>query len=237
MHPKARIHADPAAPELDRIDCLPDSLLLLILNKLEDVHSLGRCAAVSKRFNDLVPLVHDMFHFLVEQCAHAPGSCIPFATNHRYQVHRRTQPYRTPGVVMLLTARPPTLAPTPTRDPLPPRTPSCWTTSKTPKPTPKHLSYIEQQRRIRVDDGRPQFGAKKRRGRGHFARPPANCWTQHQCSSDPEPGSWMQHTLSWIDQDVAEVAAVGTMIRRRLEMCTIVLVDVATIFSCMCISF
>ncbi|XP_044332564.1 uncharacterized protein [Triticum aestivum] len=27
-----------------------------------------------------------------------------------------------------------------------------------------------------------------------------NCWTQHQCSSDPEPGSWMQHALSWTDQ-------------------------------------
>ena len=61
MHPKARIHADPAAPEPDRIDGLPDSLVLLILNKLEDVHSLGRCAAVSKRFNDLVPLVHDVY--------------------------------------------------------------------------------------------------------------------------------------------------------------------------------
>lgn len=61
MHPKARIHADPAAPELDQIDCLPDSLVLLILNKLEDVHSLGRCSAVSKRFNELVPLVHDVY--------------------------------------------------------------------------------------------------------------------------------------------------------------------------------
>nr|XP_040255675.1 uncharacterized protein LOC109752970 [Aegilops tauschii subsp. strangulata] len=34
-----------------------------------------------------------------------------------------------------------------------------------------HLSYVEQQqRRIRADDGRPQFGAKKRRGRGHFCK-------------------------------------------------------------------
>ncbi|KAI5003293.1 hypothetical protein ZWY2020_030453 [Hordeum vulgare] len=61
MHPKARIHADPAAPEPDRMDCLPDSLVLLILNKLEDVHSLGRCSAVSRRFNELVPLVHDVY--------------------------------------------------------------------------------------------------------------------------------------------------------------------------------
>ncbi|KQK10260.1 F-box protein At5g46170 [Brachypodium distachyon] len=60
MHPRARIHADPAL-QLDQIDCLPDALVLLILNKLEDVRSLGRCSAVSKRFNELVPLVHDVY--------------------------------------------------------------------------------------------------------------------------------------------------------------------------------
>lgn len=60
MHPKARIHADPAL-ELDQMDCLPDALILLILNKLEDVRSLGRCSAVSKRLNGLVPLVHDVY--------------------------------------------------------------------------------------------------------------------------------------------------------------------------------
>uniref|UniRef100_A0ACD5WKL3 Uncharacterized protein n=1 Tax=Avena sativa TaxID=4498 RepID=A0ACD5WKL3_AVESA len=60
MHPKARIHADPAQ-EPDRMDCLPDALVLLILNKLEDVRSLGRCSAVSKRLNGLVPLVHDVY--------------------------------------------------------------------------------------------------------------------------------------------------------------------------------
>ncbi|CAM0883140.1 unnamed protein product [Alopecurus aequalis] len=47
--------------ELDQIDCLPDSLVLLILNKLEDVRVLGRCSAVSKRLNGLVPLVHDVY--------------------------------------------------------------------------------------------------------------------------------------------------------------------------------
>lgn len=60
MHPKVRIHADPVL-EFDQFDCLPDSLVLLILNKLEDVRSLGRCSAVSKRFNELVPLVHDVY--------------------------------------------------------------------------------------------------------------------------------------------------------------------------------
>jgi len=59
MHTKARIHADPVQ-EFDRFDCLPDSLVLLILNKLEDMRSLGRCPAVSKRFSGLVPLVHDV---------------------------------------------------------------------------------------------------------------------------------------------------------------------------------
>ncbi|WVZ68452.1 hypothetical protein U9M48_017389 [Paspalum notatum var. saurae] len=59
MHAKARIHADPVL-EFDQFDCLPDSLVLLILNKLEDVRSLGRCSAVSKRFSGLVPHVHDV---------------------------------------------------------------------------------------------------------------------------------------------------------------------------------
>ncbi|XP_006644887.1 F-box protein At4g18380-like [Oryza brachyantha] len=60
MHPRARIHADPA-PEFDQFDCLPDPVVQLILNKLEDVRSLGRCAAVSKRFSALVPLVSDVY--------------------------------------------------------------------------------------------------------------------------------------------------------------------------------
>ncbi|KAK1697273.1 hypothetical protein QYE76_013970 [Lolium multiflorum] len=61
MLPKARIHADPALDfEADLFDCLPDSLVLLILNKVEDVRSLGRCSAASKRLHGLVPLVHDV---------------------------------------------------------------------------------------------------------------------------------------------------------------------------------
>lgn len=59
MQAKARIHADPVH-EFDQFDCLHDSLVLLILNKLEDVRSLGRCSAVSKRFSVLVLLVHDV---------------------------------------------------------------------------------------------------------------------------------------------------------------------------------
>uniref|UniRef100_A0A0E0DTC6 F-box domain-containing protein n=1 Tax=Oryza meridionalis TaxID=40149 RepID=A0A0E0DTC6_9ORYZ len=58
--PMARIHADPVL-EADQFDRLPDSLVLVILNNVEDVRSLGRCSAVSKRFYGLVPLVHDVY--------------------------------------------------------------------------------------------------------------------------------------------------------------------------------
>ncbi|XP_040378047.1 F-box protein At4g18380-like [Oryza brachyantha] len=43
----------------DHFDRVPDSLVLLIFNRLADARSLGRCSAVSKRFNALVPLVDD----------------------------------------------------------------------------------------------------------------------------------------------------------------------------------
>uniref|UniRef100_A0ACD5YPF6 Uncharacterized protein n=1 Tax=Avena sativa TaxID=4498 RepID=A0ACD5YPF6_AVESA len=45
--------------EDDHFDNVPDSLVLIIFNKLADARSLGRCSAVSKRFNALVPLVDD----------------------------------------------------------------------------------------------------------------------------------------------------------------------------------
>ncbi|KAG6501422.1 hypothetical protein ZIOFF_041302 [Zingiber officinale] len=60
MQPKARIYADPSS-DLDHFDLLPDSIVLLIFNKLADVRSLGRCSAVSKRFNSLVFTVHDVY--------------------------------------------------------------------------------------------------------------------------------------------------------------------------------
>uniref|UniRef100_A0A0D9VTF8 F-box domain-containing protein n=1 Tax=Leersia perrieri TaxID=77586 RepID=A0A0D9VTF8_9ORYZ len=47
------------AEEEDHFDRIPDSLVLLIFNRLADARSLGRCSAVSKRFNSLVPLVDD----------------------------------------------------------------------------------------------------------------------------------------------------------------------------------
>ncbi|WOL01849.1 F-box protein [Canna indica] len=63
MQSKSRIHADPSLYQevYDHFDRIPDSLVLLIFNKLADVRSLGRCSAVSKRFNSLVPMVHDLY--------------------------------------------------------------------------------------------------------------------------------------------------------------------------------
>jgi hypothetical protein len=63
---KCRIHADPVIfffdeDQEDQFDRLPDPLILIILNKLSDVRSLGRCLAVSRRFNSLVPQVTDLF--------------------------------------------------------------------------------------------------------------------------------------------------------------------------------
>lgn len=60
MHSKTQTDADPF-PEDDQFDRIPDSILLIILNKLADVRSLGRCAVVSKRLNSLVPLVNDVY--------------------------------------------------------------------------------------------------------------------------------------------------------------------------------
>lgn len=61
MPSKVQIHAVDHIPFPDQFDRLPDSLVLLILNKVSDVRSLGRCCAVSKRFNALVPYVQDIY--------------------------------------------------------------------------------------------------------------------------------------------------------------------------------
>lgn len=50
---RGRIYPDP----VDHFDRLPDSVLLLVFNKIGDVKALGRCCLVSKRFYSLVPLV------------------------------------------------------------------------------------------------------------------------------------------------------------------------------------
>ncbi|CAN6301085.1 unnamed protein product [Urochloa humidicola] len=62
MQSKHRIFAEDlllASEGEDHFDRIPDSLVLIIFNKLADARSLGRCSAVSKRFNALVPLVDD----------------------------------------------------------------------------------------------------------------------------------------------------------------------------------
>eukprot|EP01018_Ginkgo_biloba_P030812 Gb_14472 [translate_table: standard] len=45
---------------VDHFDRLPDSLLLLIFNRLRDIKALGRCCVVSRRFNVLVPQVDNV---------------------------------------------------------------------------------------------------------------------------------------------------------------------------------
>ncbi|XP_043701275.1 F-box protein At5g46170-like [Telopea speciosissima] len=46
--------------EIDHFDRLPDSLLLIVFNKIGDVKALGRCCVVSRRFHDLVPQVDNV---------------------------------------------------------------------------------------------------------------------------------------------------------------------------------
>ncbi|KAI0498216.1 hypothetical protein KFK09_021457 [Dendrobium nobile] len=60
MQSKSKIHADSPFHE-DQFDRIPDPLILQILNNVADIRALGRCAVVSKRFNSLVPLVHDVY--------------------------------------------------------------------------------------------------------------------------------------------------------------------------------
>ena len=45
---------------IDHFDRLPDSILLLIFNRIGDVKALGRCCVVSCRFHSLVPQVDNV---------------------------------------------------------------------------------------------------------------------------------------------------------------------------------
>ncbi|KAL1555824.1 F-box protein-like protein [Salvia divinorum] len=51
-----KIHPEP----VDDFDRLPDSLILLIFNRIGDVKALGRCCVVSRRFHSLVPQVDNV---------------------------------------------------------------------------------------------------------------------------------------------------------------------------------
>nr|GLL45990.1 F-box protein At4g18380-like [Ipomoea trifida] len=49
------------SPEpVDHFDCLPDSLVVLVFNRIGDVKALGRCCVVSRRFHALVPQVENV---------------------------------------------------------------------------------------------------------------------------------------------------------------------------------
>ncbi|KAJ7968968.1 F-box family protein [Quillaja saponaria] len=56
----SRIYPEPDMYDIDHFDCLPDSLLLLVFNKIGDVKALGRCCVVSRRFHSLVPQVENV---------------------------------------------------------------------------------------------------------------------------------------------------------------------------------
>ncbi|XP_051126087.1 F-box protein At4g18380-like [Andrographis paniculata] len=51
-----RIYPEP----IDHFDRLPDSLILLIFNKIGDIKALGRCCVVTRRFHTLVPQVDNV---------------------------------------------------------------------------------------------------------------------------------------------------------------------------------
>ncbi|CAK7350184.1 unnamed protein product [Dovyalis caffra] len=68
--PTSKIHPEPetttscfsssSSLPIDHFDLLPDSLLLLVFNKIGDVKALGRCCVVSRRFHSLVPQVDNV---------------------------------------------------------------------------------------------------------------------------------------------------------------------------------
>ncbi|KAG8637448.1 F-box protein At5g46170 [Manihot esculenta] len=58
--PTSRIYPEPECLSIDHFDRLPDSLLLLVFNKIGDVKALGRCCVVSRRFHYLVPQVDNV---------------------------------------------------------------------------------------------------------------------------------------------------------------------------------
>ncbi|CAN1227223.1 F-box protein At5g46170 [Linum grandiflorum] len=59
--PTSRIYPEPdSSSSFDHFDRLPDSLLILVFNKIGDVKALGRCCVVSHRFHSLVPQVESV---------------------------------------------------------------------------------------------------------------------------------------------------------------------------------
>ncbi|CAN8274624.1 unnamed protein product [Cochlearia groenlandica] len=58
--PISKIHREPQTLETDHFDLIPDSILLLVLNKIGDAKALGRCSILSKRFYSLIPQVENV---------------------------------------------------------------------------------------------------------------------------------------------------------------------------------
>lgn len=58
--PVAEDHFDPEPAAEDHFDRLPDSVLLLVFNRIGDVKALGRCCVVSRRFHALIPQVENV---------------------------------------------------------------------------------------------------------------------------------------------------------------------------------
>ncbi|OMO70324.1 hypothetical protein CCACVL1_18984 [Corchorus capsularis] len=73
--PIHRIHPEP----IDHFDRLPDSLLLLVFNKIGDVKALGRCCVVSRRFHSLVPQVENVV--VRVDCVISDDDCSPSSSS------------------------------------------------------------------------------------------------------------------------------------------------------------
>ncbi|KAI8003666.1 F-box protein [Camellia lanceoleosa] len=58
VYPKP--YTSSSSDEINHFDLLPDSILLLIFNKIGDVKALGRCCVISRRFYTLVPQVENV---------------------------------------------------------------------------------------------------------------------------------------------------------------------------------
>ncbi|XP_010923814.1 F-box protein At5g46170 [Elaeis guineensis] len=54
------VEAEEEEERIDHFDRLPDSVLLLVFNRIGDVKVLGRCCVVCRRFQALVPVVDDV---------------------------------------------------------------------------------------------------------------------------------------------------------------------------------
>ncbi|KAK8495555.1 hypothetical protein V6N13_092975 [Hibiscus sabdariffa] len=76
------VPSDPLLPQpIDHFDRLPDSILLLIFNKIGDVKALGRCCLVSRRFHSLVPQVENVV--VRVDCVISDDDCSPSSSSDK----------------------------------------------------------------------------------------------------------------------------------------------------------